>query len=56
MRSELNQKVRQWDLDDENRRIGDRIRTVAQDLAVERELLAPITAERFEPGLSLTPG
>jgi hypothetical protein len=53
--AELNQKVRQWDLDDENRRIGDRIRTVAQDFAVERELLAPVTAERFEPGLSLTP-
>ncbi len=52
--AELNEKVRQWDLDDENRRIGDRIRTVAQDFALERELLAPITAERFEPGLSLT--
>ncbi|AMM22786.1 transposase (plasmid) [Frondihabitans sp. PAMC 28766] len=53
--AELNQKVRQWDLDHENRRIGDRIRTVAQDFALERELLAPIAAERFEPGLSLTP-
>ncbi len=53
--AELNQRVRQWDLDDENRRIGDRIRTVAQDFALERELLAPITADRFEPGLSLTP-
>lgn len=53
--AELNQKVRRWDLDDENRRIGDRMRTVAQDFAFERELLAPITAERFEPGLSLTP-
>lgn len=49
--AELNQKVREWDLDDENHRIGDRIRTVAQDVAFERELLAPITAERFEPGL-----
>lgn len=53
--AELNLRVRQWDLDDENRRIGDRIRTVAQDFALERELLAPITADRFEPGLSLTP-
>ena len=53
--AELNQKVRQWDLDDEDRRIGDRIRTVAQDFTLERQLLAPITAERFEPGLSLTP-
>jgi transposase len=53
--AQLNEKVRRWDLDDENRRIGDRIRTVAQDFALERELLAPITAERFEPGLALTP-
>ncbi len=53
--AELNEKVRQWDLDDENRRIGDRIRTVAQDFALERQLLAPIPAERFEPGMSLTP-
>ncbi|ROS57745.1 IS21 family transposase [Frigoribacterium sp. PhB24] len=53
--AELNVKIRQWDLDDEDRRIGDRIRTVAQDFALERELLAPITPERFEPGLSLTP-
>ena len=53
--AELNDRVRQWDLGDENRRISDRIRTVAQDFALERELLAPITPERFEPGLSLTP-
>ncbi len=53
--AELNNQIRQWDLDDENRRIGDRIRTVAQDFALEREMLAPIIAERFEPGLSLMP-
>lgn len=53
--AQLNDEVRQWDIDDENRRIGDRIRTVAQDFALERDLLAPIPAERFEPGLSLTP-
>ncbi|MFL2000115.1 IS21 family transposase [Microbacterium sp. A1-JK] len=53
--AELNDRIRRWDLDDEDRRIGDRIRTVAQDFARERELLAPVTAERFEPGLSLTP-
>ena len=28
--AELNQKVRQWDLDDEDRRIGDRLRTIAR--------------------------
>ncbi|MDY7529968.1 MULTISPECIES: IS21 family transposase [unclassified Cryobacterium] len=52
---QLNERIRGWDLDDENRRISDRIRTVAQDFALERPLLAPVTADRFEPGLSLTP-
>ncbi|SEO17952.1 IS21 family transposase [Cryobacterium luteum] len=52
---QLNEQIRGWDLDDENRRISDRIRTVAQDFALERPLLAPVTADRFEPGLSLTP-
>ena len=53
--AELNENVRQWDVEDENRRINDRIRTVAQDFAHERLLLVPVTAERFEPGLTLTP-
>lgn len=53
--AQLNERVRQWDLDDEDRRISDRIRTVAQDFACERPMLAPIAADRFEPGLSLTP-
>ena len=30
-------------------------RAVAQDFAFERPLLAPIAAERFEPGLTRTP-
>ncbi|TYC96844.1 IS21 family transposase [Arthrobacter echini] len=53
--AELNDQIRQWDIEDEDRRVGNRLRTVAQDFAVERSLLAPITAERFEPGLILTP-
>jgi len=53
--AQLNEQIRGWDLDDENRRISDRLRTVAQDFALERPLLAPVTADRFEPGLSLTP-
>ncbi|MHA7146542.1 IS21 family transposase [Arthrobacter sp. TmT3-37] len=53
--AELNAQIRQWDIDDEDRRIGNRLHTVAQDFALERSLLAPITAERFEPGLTLTP-
>ncbi len=53
--AQLNDQIRQWDLDDKNWRINDRIRTVAQDFALERSLLAAVTAERFEPGLALTP-
>lgn len=53
--AELNNQIRQWDIEDEDRRIGDRLRTVAQDFALERSLLAPFPAERFEPGLTLTP-
>lgn len=49
--AELNDRVRWWDLDDENRRIDSHLRTVAQDFALEQPLLAPITRERFEPGL-----
>ncbi|WP_051478411.1 IS21 family transposase [Arthrobacter sp. H5] len=52
--AELNHQIRQWDIDDEDRRIDSRLHTVAQDFALERSLLAPITAERFEPGLTLT--
>ena len=33
--AELNDRIRRWDRDDENRRIGDRIRTVAQDFALD---------------------
>ena len=53
--AQLNDRIRQGDLDDERRRVNDRIRTVAQDFALERPLLAEVTAERFEPGLALTP-
>lgn len=49
--ADLNDQIRQWDLDDEDCRISNRIRTVAQDFARERQLVT----ERFEPGLSLTP-
>lgn len=53
--AQLNAQIRGWDRADETRRISDRIRTVGQDFAIEQPLLAPVTAERFEPGLSLTP-
>ena len=53
--AELNERIRRWDRDDENRRIGDRIRTVAQDYALDQAGLAPLPVDRFDPGLSLTP-
>jgi transposase len=53
--AELNDRIRVWDEADDDRRIGDRIRTVAQDFALEREHLAQLPFERFDPGLSLTP-
>lgn len=52
---ELNEKIRAWEQIDEGRRIGDRIRTIGQDYAAERALLAPLPAETFDPGLVLTP-
>lgn len=52
---ELNEKVRAWDTADDRRRISSRIRTVGEDFAVEQQLLAPIPAESFDPGLMLTP-
>jgi len=53
--AELNEKIRAWDEADDQRRIADRIHTVAQDLAVERPLLAALPAEVFDPGLVLHP-
>jgi hypothetical protein len=52
---ELNEKIRVWDLEDENRRINDRIRTVGEDFTQERDLLAPLPVDGFDPGLILTP-
>ena len=52
---ELNEKVAAWDAQDDARRIGLRIRTVGEDFASEREHLAPLPAEGFDPGLVLNP-
>lgn len=53
--AELNERIIGWDEADDRRRIDGRIRTVGQDFETERELLAPLPFERFDPGLSLTP-
>ena len=52
---ELNERIRGWEADDDGRRIGDRLRTVGADFAVERPLLAPLPVEVFDPGLVLHP-
>ena len=53
--AELNEKIEGWDEADDSRRVADRIRTVAQDLAVEQPLLAALPTEAFDPGLVLHP-
>lgn len=52
---ELNDRIRAWEAQDENRRINDRIRTIGQDFEIERPFLAPLPAEEFDPGLALNP-
>jgi hypothetical protein len=53
--AQLNEQILGWDTTDLQRRIGDRIRTVAQDFALEQPVLAVLPVDRFDPGLSLTP-
>ncbi len=53
--AELNTRIRQWDVEDEERRIASRIRTVGQDFTAEQTKLAPLPFERFDPGLTLHP-
>jgi len=53
--TELNEQLARADRDDDDRRIGHRIRTVGEDFAVEQPLLRALPAERFEPGLLLEP-
>ncbi|WP_104044491.1 IS21 family transposase [Arthrobacter sp. ZGTC412] len=50
---ELNDRIREWETQDEGRRITDRIRTIGQDFAAEQPFLAPLPAEDFDPGLVL---
>lgn len=53
--AQLNEMIRGWDEADDNRRVADRIRTVAQDLATEQPLLTALPDEEFDPGLVLHP-
>lgn len=53
--AELNEKVIRWDQIDEDRRIGSRIRTVKADYALDRDALAALPVDDFDPGMPLTP-
>ncbi len=53
--AELNERIQVWDRADEHRRVGNRIRTVEQDYALDRAALAPLPTDRFDTGLSLMP-
>lgn len=46
---ELNDRIRAWEAQDENRRINDRIRTIGQEFEIERPFLASLPAEEFDP-------
>ena len=53
--AELNEQIAQWELQDLDRRIGSRLRTIGEFFAIEAPLLAPLPAEDFETGTLLTP-
>ncbi len=52
---ELNDKIRQWEADDDDRRITGKLNTIGTDYQAERDLLAPLPIDRFDPGLVLHP-
>ena len=53
--AELNARLETYDRADDYRRIGNRVRTVGDDFALEAALLRPLPVEPFEAGLVLTP-
>jgi transposase len=53
--SELNDLIDGWDVDDNDRRIGVRVHTVGEALALEAPLLKALPGEPFETGRWLTP-
>ncbi|MCH6471189.1 IS21 family transposase [Sinomonas terrae] len=53
--AELNERIREWEAQDLNRKITGRPRTIGEDFEAERPFLAPLPAERFDPGLPLYP-
>ncbi|MFF0769583.1 hypothetical protein ACFYUK_11875 [Nonomuraea wenchangensis] len=52
---ELNHLIEQWDVEDDQRKIGARAWTVAEYFALEQPLLQPLPAEPFETARVLHP-
>lgn len=48
--AELNAMIDRWDQEDDNRRIRTRPRTIGEDFATEKPLLAPLPDDHFETG------
>ncbi|MFI6937318.1 Mu transposase domain-containing protein [Streptomyces sp. NPDC050287] len=53
--AELNARIDVWDQQDDQRRIGERPRTVGEYFAIEKPLLQPLPEDHFETGRLLTP-
>lgn len=53
--AELNAQIDEWDRQDDQRRIGERPRTVGEYFAIEKPLLQPLPEDHFETGRLLTP-
>ncbi|MDI9889238.1 IS21 family transposase [Streptomyces sp. HNM0645] len=53
--AELNAQIDAWDRQDDQRRIGERPRTVGEYFAIEKPLLQPLPEDHFETGRLLTP-
>lgn len=48
--ADLNARIDQWDVEDEDRRIHTRAHTIGQAFATEKPLLKPLPGEEFETG------
>ncbi|MEV4580494.1 IS21 family transposase [Nonomuraea jabiensis] len=53
--AELNAQIDLWDEEDEQRRIGERARTVGEYFAIEKPFLQPLPDDHFETGRLFSP-
>ncbi|EAP98731.1 transposase [Janibacter sp. HTCC2649] len=52
---QLNEQIKTWEADDEDRRISGHLHTIRHDFTAEQPLLRLLPTEVFEPGLVLNP-